>query len=150
MKRDIITVSVLFLAIILIALWFSSTPSYVPYSESILRSHPKYEPFSTLAYSTSSNNAAIDSSVSDYEINPSSGAKAVSGFSGAGVFNTPDVAIGEKIDIYSGAKGSLSTPGYGYYNSQGPLVLDNKMKDLLQTRGGNASGASSVIGGSPA
>jgi len=150
MKRDVLTVSALFIAIILIALWFSSTPSYVPYSESILRSHSKYEPFSTLEYSTVSGNAAIDSSVSQYEIKPSTGAKAVSGFAGAGVFNTPDVAVAEKLDIYSEAKGSIDASGYGYYNSMGPLILTDQMKHQLQTRGGNSTGSPSVVGGSAA
>lgn len=150
MKRDVLTVSALFIVIILIALWFSSTPSYIPYSESILRSHAKYEPFSTLEYSTVNGNAAIDSSVSDYEINPSAGAKAVSGFSGAGVFNPVDVAVAEKLDIYSQAKGSLDASGYGYYNSMGPLILTDEMKKQLGTRGGNSTGSPSVIGGSPA
>ena len=150
MKRDVLTVSALFIVIILIALWFSSTPSYIPYSASILGSYAKYEPFSTLEYSTVDGNAAIDSSVSQYEITPSTGGKAVSGFSGAGVFNTPDVAVAEKLDIYSQAKGSLDSTGYGYYNSMGPLVLTDQMKQQLQTRGGNSTGSPSVVAGSPA
>jgi hypothetical protein len=154
MKTDSITVSVLFVVIISIALWFSSTPSYVPYSSTVFSNQARFEAFSTrkgVEYSTTSDNSSIDSPVSSYLLNPpSSGAKAVSGFEGVGVFNTPDVATAEKLDIYSQAKGSLNAEGYGYYNSMGPLILDGNMKNMLQTRGGNSTGSSSVVGGSPA
>jgi hypothetical protein len=154
MKKDIITVSVLFAIIILVALWFSSTSSYVPYSSTVFSNQARFEAFSTrrgVEYSKTGDNSSIDSPVSNYLLNPpSTGAKAVSGFEGDGVFNSPDVAVTEKLDIYSQAKGSLQENGYGYYNSQGPLILDGNMKTMLQTRGGNSTGASSVIAGSPA
>jgi hypothetical protein len=153
MKTDSITVIVLFLVIIGIAIWFSTTPSYVPYSSTVFSQQARFEAFSTrrgVGYSTVGDNAAVDGPVSQYLINPvSSGPKAVAGFGGVGVFNTPEVATKEKLDIYSQAEGSLTSEGYGYYNSRGPLVLDAKMKQMLQTRGGNISGASSSLGGSP-
>jgi hypothetical protein len=152
MKTDSITVIVLFLVIIGIAIWFSTTPSYVPYSSTVFSQQAKFEAFSTrngAEYSTVGDNAAVDGPVSSYLINPvSAGPKAVAGFGGVGVFNTPDVATKEKIDIYSQAKGSLSGEGYGYNNSRGSLILDDNMKRMLQTRGGNISGASSSLGGS--
>ena len=154
MKTDSITVIVLFLVIIGISIWFSSTSSYVPYSSTVFSQQARFEAFSTrngAEYSTVGDNAAIDSPVSNYMITPiSSGPKAVAGFAGVGVFNTPEVAAKEKLDIYSQASGSLTTEGYGYSNSAGSLVLDSNMKNMLQTRGGNISGASSVVGGSPA
>jgi len=154
MKTDSITVIVLFLVIIGISIWFSSTPSYVPYSSTVFSQQAKFEAFSTrkgTEYSTVGDNAAVDGPVSGYLIHPiSSGPKAVAGFEGVGVFNTPEVATKEKLDIYSQASGSLTSEGYGYYNSRGSLVLDENMKKMLQTRGGNISGASSVVGGSPA
>lgn len=152
MKTDSITVIVLFLVIIGITLWFSSTPAYVPYSSTVFSQQAKFEAFSTrngTEYSTVGDNSAIDSPVSNYLITPvSAGPKAVSGFEGVGVFNTPEVATKEKLDIYSQAQGSLTVDGYGLYNSQGPLILDDNMKRMLQTRGGNISGASSSLGGS--
>ena len=54
----------------------------------------------------------------------------------------------ETVDIYSQATGSLDGQGYGYYNSQGSLQFDDNMKTQLSTRGMNASGAPSIIGGS--
>jgi hypothetical protein len=153
MKTDSIIVIVLFLVIIGIAIWFSSTSSYVPYSSTVFSQQAKFEAFSTrngTEYSTVGDNAAVDGPVTNYLINPvsASGPKAVAGFAGVGVFNNPEVATKEKLDIYSQASGSLTGEGYGYYNSRGPLVLDANMKNMLQTRGGN-SGASSIIGGSP-
>jgi hypothetical protein len=152
MKKDFLTIAVLFLVIIFVALWFSSTPSYVPYSASIFRNYSKFEAFSTRAgqeYSSVSDNSAIDGPVTNYLISqPTNGPKAVGGFEGAGVFNSPDLAISEKLDIYSQAKGSLESDGYGYYNSRGPLVLTSEMKTQLQTRGGNTNGCSSTVGGS--
>jgi len=154
MKSDSIIVIVLFLVIIGIAMWFSSTPSYVPYSSTVFSQQARFEAFSTrrgAEYSTVGDNTAIDGPVSSYLIAPvSAGPKAVAGFGGVGVFNTPEVATKEKLDIYSQASGSLSGEGYGYYNSRGSLVLDANMKKMLQTRGGNISGSSSVVGGSPA
>jgi hypothetical protein len=154
MKKDFLTISGLFLVIIFIALWFSSTPSYVPYSSTVFSNHARFEGFSTrpgVEYSKASDNSAIDGPVEDYLItSSSSGARAVSGFAGVGVFNSPEVASKEKLDIYSEAKGDLNADGYGYYNSRGPLVLTPQMKDMLQSRGGNSSGCSSTVGGSPA
>jgi len=153
MKKDFFTVVGLFLVIMLVALWFSSTPSYVPYSSTIFSKYGKYEPFTSrnsVEYSKASDNSAIDSPVTNYLLSPSTGATAVSGFGGLGVFNNSDVVTKEKIDIYSQAEGSLSTEGYGYYNSRGSLVFDQNMRNMLQTRGGNSSGASSTVGGSPA
>ena len=149
MKKDILTVSALFLVIIFLAVWFSTTSAYVPYSSTIFSKQAAFEGFSTQNYSKSSDNLAIDSSVSNHLFQPiTSGPKVVSGFRRDGVFNAPDVAVTEKLDIYSDAKGDINTDGYGYYNSMGSLVLDENMKAMLTTRGMNASGASSQIGGS--
>jgi hypothetical protein len=151
MKADVLTISVLFLIIISISLWFSTTSAYVPYSATIFSNHARFEGFSSgpgVEYSKASDHSAIDSPVENYLLTPESGAKAVSGFSGLGVFNSPDVASKEKLDIYSEAKGDLNADGFGYYNSRGPLVLTPQMKDMLQSRGGNTKGCASTVGGS--
>ena len=148
MKKDIVVVSLLFIAIIGLALWFSSCPAYVPYSSTIARGPAKYEGFSSLEYSSATDHSVVDSPVADYEINkPTEGSKSVSGFGGYGVFTNPNSAP-ETVDIYSQAKGSLDGQSYGYYNSQGPLQLDDNMKKQLSTRGMNASGSPSILGGS--
>jgi hypothetical protein len=147
MKKDIVVVSLLFIAIITLALWFSSCPAYIPYSSTIARGPAKYEGFSSLEYSSATDHSVVDSPVADYELNQTSqGSKPVSGFDGYGVFTHPNSSP-ESVDIYSQAKGSLDGPGYGYYNSQGPLQLSDNMKKQLSTRGMNASGAASIIGG---
>jgi hypothetical protein len=156
MKRDILTVSFLFLVIILLSIWFSGTSSYIPYSSSIFSQQAKFEGFSSrgspLEYSSVTDNSALDGTVMKHAINTSAktNCKSVSGYSGYGVFCDPSYTASDEIDIYSQAEGSLQQSGYGYYNSKGPLQLDNKMKQLLQTRGMNASGVSSVIGGAAA
>ena len=154
MRTDFLTVSVLFLVIIFLAVWFSTTPSYVPYSSTIFSKQASFEGFSTrmaAEYSTASDNSAVDSSVSSYLIQSKiDGPKAVAGFRRFGVFNTPDVASTEKLDIYSEARGDIAAEGYGYYNSMGSLVLDDNMKKMLSTRGMNSSGSPSQIGGSSA
>jgi hypothetical protein len=148
MKKDIVIVSILFVAIIILALWFSSSPSYVPYSSTIAMGPAKYEGFSSLEYSSTMDHSVIDSPVSNYEINKdTTGSKSITGFSGYGVFTTPS-SEPETLDIYSQAKGSLDGPGYGYYNSQGSIQMDDNMKNQLSTRGMNASGSPSIIGGS--
>ena len=152
MKTDFLTIIVLFAIIIILTLWFSSTPEYIPYSQSLTNTYSLYEGFTgknKLEYSTVAKNEAIDSNVSDYLIeNQPKGAKAVGGFNGFGVFNTPDVASTEVLDIYSKAPGCLNSAGNGYYNSKGPLVFDDNMKKMLSTRGMNASGSPAIIGGS--
>jgi hypothetical protein len=148
MKKDIVIVSLLFIAIIGLALWFSSCPAYVPYSSTITRGPAKYEGFSSLEYSSAKDHSVVDSSVAEYELNQSSeGSKSVSGFGGYGVFTNPNSGP-ETVDIYSQAKGSLDGQSYGYYNSQGPLQFDDNMKKQLSTRGMNSTGATSSIGGS--
>ena len=52
------------------------------------------------------------------------------------------------IDIFSNAKGDVgSTNSSGLHNSLGPLSLTPEMVDLLTTRGNNATGSSSIAGG---
>lgn len=154
MKKNIFTVSILFIAIILLALWFSSTPAYVPYTSTIFSEPSKYEGFRTstlpLEYTNAKDHSAMDGSVMNFAINEKkTNCKSVSGYNGYGVFCDPTYASSETIDIYSQAKGSTDTEGYGYFNSRGPLQLNDNMKKQLTTRGMNASGTPSMIGGSP-
>jgi len=152
MKKDILTVFALFFVIMFLACWFSTTASYVPYSSTIISKQARFEGFSGAAsynYSSAYDNSAIDSNVSSYLVKPvTTGPKSVAGFRRHGVFNTPDVAISEKLDIYSNAAGKIDANGSGYYNSMGSLVMDDNMKKMLSTRGMNAAGSPSQVGGS--
>ena len=72
MKSDILTVSFLFLVIILLSIWFSGTPAYVPYSATIYSQHSNFEGFSpqgyALEYTDVSNHSALDGTIMDYII----------------------------------------------------------------------------------
>lgn len=145
MKTDTLIVFSLFLIIIALSVWFSTTPSYVPYSSTIFRNYSKFEGFAPLEYSNISNDTTSQKNgVPDNK----STCKRVAGYNGYGLFCDPNFVSSEKIDIYSQATGSLTCEGYGYFNSRGSLCLDDKMKTQLSTRGMNASGSPSLIGGS--
>lgn len=152
MKKDTIIVLFLFVAIIILALWISTTPGFVPYSSTIASGPAKYEGFtSSLEYSSTKDNSAIDGVSMNNSINNTSSTtncKSVSGYSGYGVFCNPSY-VHENIDIYSQANGQLNGESYGYYNSRGPIQMDDNMKKMLLTRGMNASGEPSSVGGSP-
>ena len=149
MKKDFLIVFLLFIFIIILALWFSSTSSYVPYSSSMMSGPAKFEGFSNLEYSNSKDNSALDGTVMSFSIaSDKSTCKTVDGYSGYGVFCDP-ASPPASVDIYSQAKGSLGGEGYGYYNSRGPLQFDENMKKQLTTRGMNASGSPSTIANSP-
>jgi hypothetical protein len=136
MKTDIIAVLGLFLVIMFISLWFSSIESYVPYS-SVFSKYATYEPFTnSLEYSSVQNNSQVDGPVMNHLFVPTK--------------NTIQNATNQdKLDIYSDAPGDINGNGWGYYNSMGSLVLDENMKKMLYTRGLNATGVPSQIGGSP-
>jgi hypothetical protein len=68
------------------------------------------------------------------------GFKTMEGFEG--IFGTP-VSTNEIIDVFSNTKSSVNCYGSGLTNSGGGLCLNEKQKQLLTTRGGNATGASS-------
>jgi hypothetical protein len=147
MKKDMIAVIVLFIAIIALTIWFSSSPAYVPYSSTIFSGPSKYEGFSSIDKTDVLSNTSVVGSFLSVPTNTQ--CKSVDGFNGLGVFCDPAYTGGDKIDIYSQAKGSIKGESYGYYNSQGPLQFDENMKKQLSTRGMNASGVPSTIAGSP-
>lgn len=147
MKKDVIVVVLLFLAIIGLALCFASSSSYVPYTSSALSGPARYEGFHSSGYSSASTNSVVDGPVENHLIHKSTGeCKKLSGFSGLGVFCNP-VVPSEVIDIYSQAEGKIDGQGYGYYNSKGSLIMDETMKKQLRTRGMNSTGSPSVLGG---
>ena len=143
----------IFLIIVLLIVLGVSIPSGVmirPYHESnIYRPETRFEGMTgrnhALEYSTASDNKTEDSYQS-YMINKSGmECKKVFGFDG--LFCKPYVADSTN-DVFSKATGSLTcnNQSSGLTNSKGSLCLDEKMKKLLSTRGGNASGGESQIG----
>ena len=153
MKRDTVFVIVLFIAIMLLTVWFSGSSAYVPYTSTLALKQASFEGFhqrfNPLEYSNLPSESAADDTHLNFSINKSNQeCKKVSGFPGFGVFCDPNSNYGEKLDIYSGAKGSLQCGGNGYNNSKGGLCLDDKMIYELRTRGGNSTGVPSTIAGS--
>jgi|UniRef100_A0A6C0DXJ2 hypothetical protein len=137
MKKDVLTVTGLFIAIVVIALWFSSMDTYVPYSSSIFSKYARYEPFSnSLRYSRIADYSQVDGPVVNHLISPTQD-------------TLQNVNRQQSLDIYSNAPGSITENGWGYYNSMGSLVFDDNMKKMLTTRGMNAAGAPSQVAGSP-
>ena len=138
MKKDILIVTGMFIAIVVIALGISSMDTYVPYSSSIFSNYARYEPFAVgpLNYTSVTDHSQVDGPVINNMFIPTQD-------------TLKNVNRQEKLDIYSDATGSLTENGYGYYNSMGSLVFDENMKKMLTTRGMNAAGAPSQIAGSP-
>ena len=152
MKADTIVIAILFVAIILITLWFSSTPAYNTLCSASKLAHSPYEGFrtqlQTLDYSESGNGSALDDTYLNNAINSKQiDCKKVAGFQDSGLFCNP-ASKERDVDIYSKAAGDTKCFGdsSGYSNSKGSLCLDNKMKYLLSSRGGNATGGDSQIG----
>lgn len=152
MKSDTIVISVLFIAIIFISIWFSTTPTYHSMCSSSRLSHAPYEGFTSqqlpLEYSQLGDSSAKDDLFLNNSISTvQSECKKVAGFSGAGVFCNPSLPE-IPVDIYSEAKGDGKCFGSssGYSNSKGPLCMNDKMNYLLSSRGANATGGDSQIG----
>jgi hypothetical protein len=136
---------VILLVIMVITLW-NSTMNFVPYNKNMSAAHQyPYEGFHGMkpySYTTYPNNVSIDS-MNRYDIEKQkTDCSKIKGdlFCGPG-FNYPNV------DIYSLAKGGCEpTNASGLSNSMGWLCLDKNMIGMLQTRGGNQTGAAYQIG----
>jgi hypothetical protein len=155
MKKDTVFIILLFIAIMLVTVWFSGCSAYVPYTETIASRHAAYEGFHQriipLEYGNIESPASSDDTYLNFSINGSNqDCKKVSGFDGQGVFCNPQSKYGDKLDIYSELDGSLQCGGNGYNNSRGGLCLKDKHIQQLRTRGGNAAGAPSTIAGASA
>ena len=143
-----ITPSFQFLGLVIVAIMIlsllCSCTNVVPYSSSTLfPKYYKYEGMQDLEYTSKSEHQAMDTYTSFLINNPNFECKKVHGFDG--LYCKPFVADA-KIDIYSGAQGSLECKGTGLTNSRGGLCLDKTQLHLLTTRGGNATGGGGEIG----
>ena len=152
MRKDTVFIILLFVAIMVVTVWFSGSSVYLPYTASIASRHAAYEGFSSqlspLEYGSTQNKLATDDTYLSYSITGSNqDCKKVSGFDGQGVFCNPQSNYENKIDIYSEAEGSLQCGGNGYYNSKGGLCLNENQVNQLRTRGGNSTGSPSIIAG---
>jgi hypothetical protein len=136
----------IFVATVIVILSLTcSCMKYVPYSEdTIFAKQFPYEGFTSnhppLEYTTTPGQTSIDSYQS-FSIDPTvSDCKRVYGFDG--LYCKPYVAD-NIINPFAETKGSAQCTGKssGLSNSQGGLCLTDNQKNLLATRGGNASGA---------
>jgi hypothetical protein len=146
-KRDTLIVMGQLLLIVLLALVFSTT-ELSPLNNYVIESVEGFQRRGgRLEYTeVSQPNTPKDDVYANTLINPDkSECKKVSGFSKNGIFCTPN-SQPENIDIYSQAKGDINCNGLGYFNSKGPLCMDDKMKNMLSTRGANAVGGNGQIG----
>jgi len=133
------------LVIVVITLW-NSTVNFIPYSKNLSSVHDfPYEGFHGMkpySYTTYPNNVSIDS-MNRYDIQKQN--MACSKIKGD-LFCNPEFKA-PTVDIYSLAKGGCEgTNASGLSNSMGWLCLDKNMTNMLQTRGGNQTGAASQIG----
>lgn len=132
MKGDTITILLLFLAIIGISIWIS-TSKVLP---SFVSGVSAKEGFSSVGYSDAKTHKAIDDAPAQL-ISSHKKCIQLSGWRGEGAFCGTN-SDSEILDIYSQARGDLTCNGYGYHNSKGPLCMDENMKRMLGTRGLNA------------
>jgi hypothetical protein len=132
--------------IVLISFTTIGSSTYVPYVKDMLFSHMyPYEGFKSFKntpseYSTYPKNDAMDSKTS-FAIDDSQSAPQchkVMGFNG---LYCPSKIEGDPAnpgDIFSKADGNWKCESYGLMNSRGYLCLDDNMKKMLTSRGGNA------------
>ena len=125
-----------------------SCSSVQPYnSENVFLQQYPYEGYANMNY-YNTDNKSNDSATSKFLINNFSNQECtkVKGFNG--LFCKQYVAD-NKVDLFSDVKGDASCDGKssGLYNSKGGLCLDNNLKNMLRTRGGNQTGGNDQIGG---
>jgi hypothetical protein len=141
-----VIVSVIVISVIIFSM-LCSCSKVRPYSAETLFPHEyPYEGFANLDY-LNNDAKSNDLLVNNHLLANQNAAdcKKVNGFSG--LFCKPGVADSQ-IDKFSSAKGSPKCFGQssGLSNSMGSLCLDNDLARLLQTRGGNQTGAPSQVG----
>ena len=123
-----------------------STTVVQPYSEdTIFAKQFPYEGFSN--YGNSNNDKPNTDAGIDKFLIQNSGADCTKVYGFDGLFCKPNVAD-SSIDKFSEVKGDPSCFGKssGLSNSMGSLCLDSNMAKMLQTRGGNQTGAPMEIG----
>lgn len=138
----------LFLAVILIVVITisisSKTLSVLPYNNNTQLPQFPYEGFTSIEYTSSTDNKAMDS-YKAYLIDSGASGECKKVFGFDGLYCDPNAA-NKKLDVFGEASGGLNCSGSGLTNSKGSLCLDDKMTKLLMSRGGNALGGDSQIG----
>jgi hypothetical protein len=142
-------ITLFILALILLVLISFTTigsSTYVPYMKDMLfaKMYP-YEGFKSVpaAYSSYPKNDMNDSEAPLIDSTPSTSSSSpqcqkVRGFNGLFCPAKMEEDPSNPMDIYSKASGDWKCESYGLMNSRGFLCLDDNMKKLLTTRGGNA------------
>ena len=138
----------LILILLLLAFTTMGSSTYVPYMKDLLFSNMyPYEGFKSFKqtpaeYSTYPKNDSVDSktnfNIEDAPATPQ--CRKLMGFNGLYCPTVVDGDPSNPTDIFSKAPGDWKCESYGLMNSKGYLCLDQNMKTLLSTRGGNASG----------
>jgi hypothetical protein len=133
--------------VLIVVIFFSiltASVNVLPYSDTKGNGFP-YEGFHNLEYSTNTGHMATDSYNSFLINKDSNQCKKAFGFDG--LFCEPYVAD-KQIDVLANTPGKLTCngEGSGLSNSMGSLCFTPEQKQLLTTRGGNATGTSTEIG----
>jgi len=150
MKSNLTNLTITFFVIVFITMSLLCSCSNVqPYSidNVFLKQYP-YEGYANMSTNYSNIDNSNDSATNKFLINKFSNqdCSKVKGFNG--LFCKPYVAD-NKVDLFSQVNGEAKCDGNssGLYNSKGGLCLDNNLKNLLRTRGGNQTGGNDQIGG---
>lgn len=145
--NDMLFIGMILFIFIFLSLGMSCSSVSPYYKENIFPRNFLYEPLSNyepmMTYSEYNSGAGEDAPSDSATVSSCGQAKKVEGFQG---LQSSPLDSEKPIDVFSDAKGNLTCPSYGYYNSRGQLCLDDKQKKLLQTRGANATGRSDQIG----
>jgi hypothetical protein len=151
MKMNFTYVFLTFILVFLIFISMSkSCVSFKPYSENdIFTKQYPFEPLTNLTagqYSDTNVMSLSDKKSVNGITTPSKLAvkpDTESGFLGYSIYGSDN-----KKEVFSGTKGSTDcdTASSGLTNSMGGLCLSDTQKQLLQTRGGNATGGDFQIG----
>jgi hypothetical protein len=136
---------VILLVIVVITLW-NATRGFAPYSKNMVSAHQyPYEGFhgmKSYSYTTYPGNVSIDSKDNHNIQQKQQNCNKTFG----DLYCLPEFKY-PTVDIYSLAKGGCDgTKASGLSNSMGWLCLDKTMTNMLQTRGGNQTGADYQIG----
>jgi len=131
-SNQLVIVAVVLIVVIAMTMWCSCS-TYVPYSGKA----------AVLGESVYEGMAALEPANYDGQTDEKPKVSKIEGFEGLQPAPYQSEAV---IDIFSGTPGSLSCKGSGLTNSMGELCLTDQQKQMLQTRGGNATGQPNSLG----
>lgn len=145
-KTTQLTILAIILFILIIVTSVYSCCSFEPYkTDNVFESLTKYEGYENMETASSLVDKVTGSLLNPIKKEEEESFK-VEGFEGLkpSLFNK-----NEEIDSFSKTEGSLSctTDTFGLQNQHGGLCLSEEQKQLMRTRGGNATGPATEVGG---